>query len=221
MKTNNDAKIRVLAVDDHPVILSGLSAMFKNNQKIDLVGFTSSGKKAVEQAKKLQPDVVIMNLSIPLGDGMETARQIRRLAHGARILIFSAIEREEDVMKALKAGATGFISKKANLAELEQAIIKVANGESWLSPAMVRFVLSQVETQQQAPYVEKLTGRELEVLKHMASGHSNQEIAEQMNLSMATVHTHVSHVLAKLNASNRTQAVIFGMRAGLIPETTH
>ena len=164
MKTNNDAKIRVLAVDDHPVILSGLSAMFKNNQKIDLVGFTSSGKKAVEQAKKLQPDVVIMNLSIPLGDGMETARQIRRLAHGARILIFSAIEREEDVMKALKAGATGFISKKANLAELEQAIIKVANGESWLSPAMVRFVLSQVETQQQAPYVEKLTGRDLEVL---------------------------------------------------------
>lgn len=211
--------IRMLAVDDHPVVLSGLSAMLKNNKDIEIVGLTASVKKAVEMTKKLQPDVVVMSLSLALQDEMESIRQMRSQSPGSRILVFSCLEKEEFVMQALKAGASGFLSKKAGLMELEQAVTRLAQGESWLSPSLITYVLDQVtqENREIKPIV-KLTKREQEVLQYMASGYGNQEIAGLMSLSMATVHSHVSHLLEKLNASNRTQAVIFAMRAGLILE---
>jgi NarL family two-component system response regulator LiaR len=212
-----DTKIRLLIVDDYPVVLSGLTAMFTNHPDIEVVGLASTGKKAVEQSLLLRPDVVLMNVAMPEMDGIEATRLIKKGLPEANILIFSGLSGNDKVIPALNAGAIGYILKDADETELVQAIKQVARGEAWLHPSMIGHVLKQINSaEEREGLIEKLTEREVDVLKYMARGYSNQDIARLMVVSSATVHSHVSRILAKLEVSSRTQAVIYAMRAGLV-----
>jgi DNA-binding NarL/FixJ family response regulator len=209
--------IRLMIVDDYPVVLSGLVTMFKNHPEIEVVGVANNGKKAVEQAVSLHPDVVLMNVAMPEMDGIEATRLIKKELPTANILMFSGLSSNDKVVPALNAGAIGYILKDATEPELVQAVQKVAGGEAWLHPAVIGHVLRQINTaEEKEGLIEKLTDRELDVLKYMAHGYSNQEIARLMVVSNATVHSHVSRILAKLEVSSRTQAVIYAMRAGVV-----
>ena len=212
-----NTKIRLVIVDDYPVVLRGLVAMLKNHPEIEIVGIASTGKIAVEQSVLLRPDVVLMNGAMPDMDGIESTRLIKKEVPATNILMFSGLSGFEKVMPALNAGAIGYIFKDASESELVQAIRQVALGEAWLTPMTVGYVLKQInEADEQERLIEKLTERELDVLKYMARGYNNQDIARLMVVSKATVHSHVSRILAKLEVSSRTQATIYAMRAGLV-----
>lgn len=211
------SSIRLLIVDDYPVVLSGLVSMLQNHPDIELVGVANNGRKAIELAVSQIPNVVLMNLNMPEMDGIEATREIRKINSAINILIFSGINTSDRVMPALNAGAIGFILKDAPEPDILQAIRSVAKGEAWLHPSVIGHVLKQINNNEEQPgLVEKLTERELDVLRLMAKGNSNQDIANTMVLSPATVHTHVSRILAKLEVSSRTQAVVYAMRAGVI-----
>ena len=209
--------IRLMIVDDYPVVLSGLVAMFKNHPEIEVVGVANTGKKAIEQAVLVKPDVVLMNVAMPEMDGIEATRLIKKEIPATNILMFSGLSSNDKVVPALNAGAIGYILKDATEPELVQAVQQVARGEAWLHPSVIGHVLKQINTaEEKEGLIEKLTDRELDVLKYMSRGYSNQEIARLMVVSNATVHSHVSRILAKLEVSSRTQAVIYAMRAGVV-----
>ena len=211
------AEIRLMIVDDYPVVLSGLVAMFKNHPEIEVVGVASNGKKAIEESLQLKPDVVMMNVAMPEMDGIEATRLIKRGLPETNILMFSGLSGNDKVMPALNAGAIGYILKDASEPELVQAVHQVARGEAWLHPSIIGHVLKQINNvEEKEGLIERLTERELDVLKYMARGYSNQDIARLMVVSNATVHSHVSRILAKLEVSSRTQAVIYAMRAGVV-----
>lgn len=213
-----DEKIRVLIVDDYPVVLCGLVSMFKNHEDIEVAGVANNGKKAIELAVSQKPQVVLMNLNMPEMDGIETTRAIKKVNPSINILIFSGINTADKVMPVLNAGAIGFILKDASEPDLIQAIRTVAKKEAWLHPSVVGHVLKQLTNNEEREcLIEKLTERELDVLCFMAKGYSNQEIAKLMVLSAATIHSHVSRILSKLEVTSRTQAVIYAMRAGVVP----
>ncbi len=212
-----DQKITLLIVDDYPVVLSGLVAMFKNHEDIELVGVANNGEKAVELAKQLQPKVILMNLVMPGMDGVEATRQIRKISPETNVIIFSGMSSYEAVTPALNAGAIGYILKDATEPELVQAVRQVARGDACLHPIAVQQLIKQMHGgEEQEGLIKKLTERELSVLKLMAKGYTNHEIAKFMVVSATTVHSHVSHILAKLEVSSRTQAVIYAMRAGIV-----
>lgn len=214
--------IRILVVDDHPVVRKGIVAMLEIEPDLQVVGESSNGEEAIEQAAKLTPDVILMDLVMPKVDGVEAIRQIKQTQPDARILVLTSFGTSDKVMPSLNAGATGYLLKDSDPTELLTAIHKVYNGEGWLHPAVTRHVLSQL-TQQSPPAAsqrgpeEDLTDREKEVLRYIAQGYSNQEIARVMVVSEATVHTHVSKILTKLNLSSRTQAALYALRKGLAP----
>lgn len=210
-------KIRLLIVDDYPVVVSGLKAMFKEHDEIEIVGVADNGIKAVELANSLRPQVVLMNVAMPEMDGIEATRKIKQALPETNILMFSGLSSNDKVMPSLNAGAIGYILKEAGEEEILQAIHQVSRGEAWLHPSIVGHVLKQISgVEEQEGLIEKLTERELDVLKFMAHGYSNQEIANLLFVSAATVHSHVSRILAKLQVSSRTQAVIYAMRAGVV-----
>jgi NarL family two-component system response regulator LiaR len=209
--------IRLLIVDDYPVVVTGLMAIFKGFPEIEVVGVANNGFKAVELANAQHPQVVLMNVAMPEMDGIEATRKIKRDLPDINILMFSGLSSNDKVMPSLNAGAIGYILKSSGEDELMQAIHQVARGEAWLHPSIVGHVLKQISgVEEQEGLVEKLTERELDVLKFMARGYSNQEIARLLVVSSATVHSHVSRILAKLQVSSRTQAVIYAMRAGVV-----
>lgn len=213
-----EEKIRLLLVDDYPVVLSGLVSMFNNHDDIEVVGMARNGKKAIDLASKCNPDVVLMNINMPEVDGITATREIKKANPATRILIFSGINTADKVLQVLSAGAIGFVLKDAAEPELLQAIRAVAHGEAWLHPSVIGYMLKQMNTaEENEGSLEKLTDREFDVLRYMTKGYSNQEIAEKMVISMTTVHSHVSKILAKLEVSSRTQAVIYAMKAGLVP----
>ena len=212
-------KIRVLIVDDYPVVLVGLVTMLKNHENIEVIGVANNGNKAVELALSMRPDVVLMNVIMPEMDGIEATRQIRKKAKDVNILMFTGTNNIDQVTPSLNAGAIGYMMKDATEMELMQAIQQVSKGEAWLHPSVMNRVLKQIQDpEEERGLVKKLTERELDVLQYMAKGLSNQEIAKLMVVSAATVHSHVSHILAKLNVSSRTQAVIYAMREGVIKD---
>jgi len=211
-------KIRVLVVDDHPVVRKGLIAMLETEPEIELVGEASNGEEAVEKVAELKPQVVLMDLVMPGMDGIEATRQIKQIAPEVNILVLTSFSTNDKVVPSLNAGALGYLLKDSNPTDLMHAIRQVAQGEAWLHPAVTRQVLRQLNKMEEPEEpTEKLTDRELEVLKYMARGYNNQEIARLLVVSAATVHTHVSRILAKLNVTSRTQAVIYAMRNGLVP----
>ncbi len=214
-----NSHIRLVIVDDYPVVLSGLVSMLKNHEDIELVGVANNGRKAIELAREQKPNVVIMNLNMPEIDGIQATREIRKINGDIHVLIFSGINTSDRVVPALNAGAIGFILKDATEPEIMQAIHAVSKGEAWLHPSVINHVLKQMSSPEEKDgLVDRLTERELDVLRYMAKGFSNQEIAKMMVLSVATIHTHVSRILAKLEVSSRTQAVLYAMKAGVISQ---
>ncbi len=204
--------MKVLLVDDEPLIRTGLRAILE--PEIEVVGEAGDGAAVAPLVRRLRPDVVVMDIRMPGVDGIEATKRI--LAHvdaPPRILILTTFEHDDHVFEALRAGASGFLLKRAEPAELVRAIRLLAEGDSLLFPAAIRRLAAR---QARAPGDLDLTAREAEILRAMARGLSNAEIADALVVSLETVKTHVSAILAKLGARDRTQAVIRAYDSGFV-----
>jgi len=208
--------IRVLIADDHPIVRKGIRALLATEADIEVVGEAADGKEAIEKAERLRPDVVLMDLVMPGMDGIEAIRRITARQPETRILVLTSFAEDEKVFPALKAGALGYLLKDSSPEELVRAIHQVHRGESSLSPAIARKLLQEISRPPARPLSpEPLTERELEVLRLIARGKSNREIAGELVISEATVRTHVSNILGKLQLASRTQAALYALREGI------
>jgi DNA-binding NarL/FixJ family response regulator len=207
--------IRILIVDDHPVVRDGLVAILGTQPDFEVVGEAGDGREAIAQVNSLQPDVTLLDLEMPGMDGVETLRQIRLQAAQARVIVFTAFDTDERIVTAVQAGAQGYLLKGAPRQELFNAVRVVYSGGSLLQPIVASKLMQRV-TQEAAPPVELLTARELEVLHEMAAGLQNKEIAAKLVISERTVKFHVSAILSKLEAGNRTEAVRIAAQRGLV-----
>lgn len=203
--------IRVLIVDDHPVVRDGLRGMFAEIPGLEVVGEAGDGLEAVAAAVRLEPDVVLMDLRMPGLGGVDAIRRLRAES-AARVLVLTTFDTDRDVLPAIEAGATGYLLKDTSRAELVAAIEAAARGESVLAPAVATRLLSQVR----APAHEALSLRESEVLGLVAVGRTNRELAAELFISEATVKTHLLHIYAKLGVSHRTAAVAVARERGLL-----
>jgi NarL family two-component system response regulator LiaR len=208
--------IHVLVVDDHLVVRKGIRALLATEPAIEVVGEASNGLEAIAEAARLQPDIILMDLVMPQLDGIAAIKQILASQPSARILVLTSFDADDMVFPAIRAGALGYTLKDFGPAELVRAIQRVHRGESSLHPAIARKVLQELaHAPQQASTPEPLSERELAVLRLVAHGQSNVEIAAALRISEATVRTHVSHILGKLQLSSRTQAALYALREGL------
>ena len=211
--------IRILVVDDHIVVRRGLIAMLETEPGMQIVGEAANGAEAVEQARKLVPDVILMDLVMPVMDGIEATRQIKQEMPSVNILVLTSFSTNDKVIPSLNAGAIGYLLKDSTPTELVRAIQQVSQGEGALPTSVTRQILAQLQTSTappDQPAEEELTERETEVLKLMAHGYSNAEIARLMVVSNATVYTHVSRILSKLKVTSRTQAALYALRKKLV-----
>jgi DNA-binding NarL/FixJ family response regulator len=208
-------RIRILLADDHPVVRDGLAAMLATQPDFEVIGEAGNGTEAVEQAAKLRPDVVLMDLEMPdpAGfDGIEAIRRLRAAAPAPQVVVLTAFDTDERIFGALQAGAQGYLLKGAPRAEIFAAIRTVSAGGALLPPVVASKLLRQVRA---AELPDALTPRAREVLGLVATGLANQEIAKRLSISERTVKFHVSSVLSKLGAKNRTQAVRLARERGL------
>jgi len=210
--------ITVLIVDDHSVVRQGLRTFLGSETGIEVVGEAADGAEAVEKARELVPDVVLMDIVMPGLNGIAATRQIAEISPTTRVLILTSFGEDDKVFPALKAGATGYLLKDATPEQLARAIRSVASGVVSLDPDVASRVLDEFSTLDRGvPRAATLTTREEEVLSLIGRGLSNQEIALQLGISVKTVKTHVSNVLSKLHLMDRTQAAIYAVRQGLLP----
>lgn len=209
-------KIRVLVVDDHVFVRKGIQALLATEADIQVVGEAEDGEKALDLITALQPDVILLDLLMPRMDGIEVIRRALAANPQERILVLTSFAADEQVFPAIKAGALGYLLKDSQPEELIDAVRQVYRGESSLSPAIARKVLQEISRTSHRPAIpDPLTDREIEILRHVAQGKSNREIAEDLVLSDATVRTHVSNILGKLHLASRTQAALYALRKGL------
>jgi two-component system, NarL family, response regulator LiaR len=213
--TNDRTPIRVLIADDHAVVREGIRAFLTTKPDMIVVGEASNGGEAIEAALRLQPDVILMDLLMPEVDGITAIRQIRAAQPDARILVLTSFATDDQVFPAIKAGALGYLLKDSGPTDLVRAIQQVYRGESSLHPTIARKVL-QLLTQPapQPRTTDPLTDREVDVLRLLAQGQSNGEIAATLKVGEGTVRTHVSSILAKLHLASRTQAALYALREG-------
>jgi len=205
-----------MIVDDHAIVRKGIRALLSTERDLEIIGEASDGAEAVVQAQALRPDVILMDLVMPKLDGIEATRQIAARQSGTRILVLTSFAADDKVFPAIKAGALGYLLKDTGPEELVRAIHQVHRGEPTLEPSIARKVLGELSHPPQEPLtVDPLTERELEVLRLVAQGKSNKEIAEQLVIADMTVRAHVSNILSKLHLASRTQAALFALRKGL------
>jgi NarL family two-component system response regulator LiaR len=210
------SQIRVLIADDHAILRKGIRALLSTEPDIEVVGETDDGLETVAQAKTLHPDVILMDLVMPKMDGIEATRQITAEQPDVRILVLTSFAADDKVFPAIKAGALGYILKDSGPAELVQAIHQVHQGQPSLEPSIALKMLQELShPPKQPPTPDPLSEREMEVLRLLAQGKSNREIAEQLVITELTVRTHVSHVLGKLHLASRTQAALYALKEGL------
>jgi NarL family two-component system response regulator LiaR len=217
--------IRVLIVDDHAIVRQGLLTYLELLEEIEIAGEARTGVEAVAQVRKLSPDVVLMDLVMPEMDGIEATRQIATLDPAPKVIVLTSFTEDEMVFPAIRAGATGYLLKDISPTELAQAIQAVHHGEVQLHPDITKKLLTQfVQPALEPAMVEHatapdaLTARELEVLREIARGKSNRELALELGISEKTVKTHVSNILGKLHLDDRTQAAIYALKHGLAPD---
>lgn len=208
--------IRVLIADDHAIVRKGIRALLTAQPDIEVVGEAENGEEAITEAERHRPDVILMDLVMPEVDGIAAIRRITAHQPEARILVLTSFAGDDKVFPAIKAGALGYLLKDSGPEELVQAIYQVYRGESSLHPAIARKVLQELSRSVEQPATPKpLTEREVGVLRLVARGLSNQQIAEALVISEATVRNHVSNILSKLHLASRTQAVLYALREGL------
>jgi DNA-binding NarL/FixJ family response regulator len=214
--------IRLLLVDDQPLVRAGLRMVFEPEADVEIVGEAVDGDQAIRLAAALRPDVALMDIRMPRRDGIQATRAILGEAPdgGTRVLVLTTFDNDEYVYEALRAGASGFMLKDAPPEALVAAVRGVAAGDALLAPAITRRLIEDFSRSHRAPIrprgLDELTVRETEVLRLVARGLSNAEIAERLHVGEATVKTHVGHVLAKLELRDRVQAVVLAYEAGVV-----
>lgn len=210
-------QIRVLIADDHPLFRDGMHGLLDSVPETKVIGEASSGEQAIALAENLQPDVILMDIKMPGINGLQAMREILHTSPHIRILVVSMLEDDDSVFAAMRAGARGYVPKGSNQSEMLRAIRAVANGEAIFGPSIAQRVISYFSTAR--PWVQsrifpELTAREAEVLALMAQGRTNEEIAEQLVVSLKTVRNHVSNIFSKLQVTDRTQAALRAREAG-------
>ena len=204
--------ITLLIADDHPIVRDGLRGMFAGDARFEVVGEAVDGAHAVALAQQLDPDVVLMDLRMPVMDGVTAIRRLRELGVRARVLVLTTFGNDSDVLPAIEAGAAGYLLKDAAVAELTRAVAASARGEAVLSPAVASRLMGQLRSPE-----TPLSDRELDVLRLVAAGGSNRDIAAKLFISEATVKTHLLHAYAKLGVADRAAAVAACYERGLLP----
>jgi DNA-binding NarL/FixJ family response regulator len=210
--------IRIVVADDHPVVLDGLVAILGTQPDFEVVGTAGNGVEVVAQVDALRPDVLLLDLEMPEMDGVEALKTLRGRGINARVIVFTAFDTDERILGAVQAGAEGYLLKGAPREELFEAIRVVNSGGSLLQPLVMSKLLRHISHQEEAKNVEPLSPRELEVLQLMARGLQNKEIAAELVISERTVKFHVSSILGKLGAGNRTEAVTMALQQGIIEQ---
>jgi NarL family two-component system response regulator LiaR len=205
--------IRVLIVDDHSVVREGLRMFLVHDPDLEVVGEAADGAEALEQARHLRPDVVLMDLLMPVMDGIAATRAIRRELPESEVLALTSVLESASVVEAIRAGAIGYLLKDTQAAELRKAIKAAAAGQVQLSPQASAYLLGAVRMPE---LPEPFTPREMDVLRLLAQGQSNKEIARTLHLVEETVKSHVRHILGKLGVQSRTQAVLAAIRLGIV-----
>lgn len=204
--------IRVLIADDHPVVRDGLRGLFAGDSDFEVVGEAADGREAVARTEVFAPDVVLMDLRMPILDGVGATREIIEKELGAAVVIVTTYDSERDVVPAIEAGATGYLLKDSPRDELRQAVKAAAAGESVLSPPIARRLIGQVQRSTQGG----LSEREMEIVEIVATGATNREIAAKLFISEATVKTHLVHIYEKLGVNDRAGAVGAAYERGLL-----
>jgi two-component system, NarL family, response regulator LiaR len=205
--------IRVLIVDDHAVVRQGLRMFLTLDSELEVIGEAVDGKQAVQLAGELNPDVILMDLLMPVMGGIEAIGLIRQAHPDIEIIALTSVLEDSSVIGAVRAGAIGYLLKDTQSDELIRAIKAASQGQVQLSPKAAARLMREVRAPQSP---ESLTERETEVLRLLAQGHSNKEIAQQLTIGEKTVKTHVSNILSKLNVASRTQAALYAVRIGLV-----
>jgi DNA-binding NarL/FixJ family response regulator len=213
-------KIRVLVVDDHTIMREGICALLKIATDIEVVGEAANGREALDMAKQLTPDIIVMDIAMPVMDGREATRRLTKDLPGIKILVLTQYDDKEHVLSLIEAGACGFVSKKAAFEELSSAVRCIARGESFLSPSVAKVVIDAyqygaVSRDKSDPY-EQLTDREKDVLKLLVEGHTTQEIAELLVLSPKTVAGYKTSLMSKLDITSGIELVKYALKKGLI-----
>ena len=208
--------IRVLIADDHAIVREGQRALLETEPGMELIGEAADGVEAVHMARTLQPDVILLDLLMPRKGGVEAIGEIKEENPKARILVLTSFAEDEKVYAAIKAGALGYLLKDASPQEILAAIREVHRGEPSMPPIITHKLMSELQrTSNLPPTEDPLTERELEILKLVAQGLPNLEIAQRLVISERTVRTHVSNILGKLHLANRTQVALYALREGL------
>lgn len=205
-------KIRLVIVDDHPVVRDGLQGMLASQPDFEVIGVAENGEGAVQLASSLKPEVMLLDLRMPVMDGVTALGEIKANSPEVNVLVLTTYDSDADILPAIEAGATGYLLKDTSREELYAAIRATARGESVLSPGVAARIIGQMR----APAEEKLSTRELEVLQLVSEGHSNSEIAGRLHISQATVKSHLIHIFDKLGVSDRTAAVTVALRRGIL-----
>jgi DNA-binding NarL/FixJ family response regulator len=214
------AKIRVLVADDHAIVRDGICALLALTGDIEAVGVATNGREALEMVAKLSPDIVVMDIVMPLMDGLEATRRLHKKLPGTKVIVLTQYEDREYVLPVIEAGASGFISKASASSELTSAIRSVYRGDSFLSPSIARLLVDDyrelARVGKDRDTFEHLTAREREVLKLLVEGHSTLEIARILVLSPKTVERHKTNLMAKLDIHNRLDLFKYALRKGII-----
>ena len=213
---SNSENIRILIADDHAIVREGLRTLITAKPGLELVGEASDGNEAVLLARSLEPDVILLDMMMPHKDGLAAIKEIKADNPEARILVLTSFSDDEKVFAAIKAGALGYLLKDSSPQQLVQAIQDVHQGQSSLHPTIALKLIRELNQPPNLPPTDDpLTARELEALRLVALGLTNQEIAEKLSISERTVGKHVSNILEKLHLANRTQAALYALRKGL------
>ena len=205
-------KIHLVIADDHLVVRDGLRGMLESQPDFEVVGEASNGEEAVQLAISLKPEVVLMDLRMPVMDGVTAIRQIKDSQPGVHVLVLTTYDSDADILPAIEAGATGYLLKDTSREDLYSAIRATAGGDSVLAPGVAARLIGRMR----APAEEQLSSRELEVLQLVAEGNSNSEIASSLHISQATVKSHLVHIFGKLGVSDRTAAVTVALQRGIM-----